>query len=77
MILGTHLTICNPIGSKNDYSYSMYLIHYPLIMIFRELNFFTEKPFIALICIFAVTFTSAYLIEAIKKYCKEILLCQH
>lgn len=75
MFLGTHLTICNPIGSKNDYSYSMYLIHYPLIMIFRELNFFTEKPFIALICIFTVTFTSAYLIEEIKKYCKEISVC--
>ncbi|MGF7109393.1 acyltransferase family protein [Treponema pedis] len=66
MFLSVHLKIFNSIGADIDYSYSMYLLHYPIIRILDSLQYFSLKPVIAIIAVFSITFLIAFLIYRLK-----------
>lgn len=55
------------IGSKKDYSYSMYLVHYPLIMCSVSLSLFEKNWIFAFICILGLTFLISYILEKIME----------
>ncbi len=68
MFLSGHLKIFNNIGADVDYSYSMYLLHYPIIRILDSLHYFYLKPVIAIIAVFSITFLIAFLIYRVKTF---------
>lgn len=55
------------IGSKKDYSYSMYLVHYPLIMCSVSLSLFEKNWIFAFACILGLTFLISYILEKIME----------
>lgn len=67
MFLGVNLKIFANINRKPDYSYSLYLVHYPLVMIFTKLGDFSEHPVFAIISVIGTSFLCAYLLEKLQK----------
>ena len=67
MFLGTHLLIFNNIGRKTDFSYSIYLVHYPLAMCFIACGFFNTKPLFAIFAVLGTSFLCAYLLEILQR----------
>lgn len=79
MFLGTHLKIFNNIGRKTDFSYSIYLVHYPLAMCFIWCGLFSVKPIFAILSVLGVSFLCAYLLETLQKklFSKKVeVLCE-
>lgn len=67
MFLGLNLKIFADIGQKTDYSYSLYLVHYPIAMCFVSLGFFEEKPLFAIFAVLGTSFLCAYLLESFQR----------
>lgn len=65
MFLGLNLKIFANINRKPDYSYSLYLVHYPLVMIFTQLGDFAEHPLFAIFAVLGTSFLCAYLLEKV------------
>ena len=63
MFLGTRLCFLSKIGRPVDYSYAMYLFHFPLINIFTRLGFFSHAPVFAMLMIIASTLGMAFIAE--------------
>lgn len=55
------------VGRRKDYSYSMYLVHYPLIMCFVSLSLFEKNWLFAFVCILGLTFLISYILEKIME----------
>ena len=71
MFLAVSLKFCNQIASKVDYSYSMYLFHYPIIMIMNSIGYFQSKPAIAVLSVFAFTFS--FVVQATRVFITNLL----
>ncbi|MDO5773779.1 MAG: acyltransferase [Spirochaetales bacterium] len=67
MFLGLNLKIFADIGRKTDYSYSLYLVHYPLAMCFVSLGLFEKIPGFAIFCVLGTSFLCAYLLEIFQQ----------
>lgn len=67
MFLGLNLKIFSNINRKPDYSYALYLVHYPLVMIFTQLGDFSEHPLFAIFSVIGTSFFCAYLLEKLQK----------
>lgn len=67
MFLGLNLKIFANINRKPDYSYSLYLVHYPLVMIFTKLGDFSEHPIFAIFAVIGTSFLCAYLLERLQE----------
>ena len=63
MFLGKRLSFLSPIGSPVDYSYGMYLLHFPLINIFTYLDFFEKAPIFLILIIIAAVLGMAFVVE--------------
>lgn len=66
MFLGLSLKIFADIGRKTDYSYSLYLVHYPLAMCFVLLGVFEKMPGFAIFGVLGTSFLCAYLLESFQ-----------
>ena len=73
MFLAVNLKFCNPIASKTDYSYSMYLFHYPIIMIMNSIGYFQSKPAVAILSVFACAFTFSFVVHATSVFITNLL----
>lgn len=67
MFLGLNLKIFADIGRKTDYSYSLYLVHFPLAMCFVSLGVFEKKPGFAVFGVLGTSFLCAYLLEIFQQ----------
>ncbi len=67
MFLGLNLKIFADIGRKTDYSYSLYLVHYPLAMCFVSLGVFEKMPGFAVFGVLGTSFLCAYLLESFQR----------
>lgn len=65
MFLGLNLKIFSNVNRKPDYSYALYLVHYPLVMIFTLLGVFAVRPVFAIFAVLGTSFLCAYLMERI------------
>lgn len=63
MFLGNRLRFLSEIGQPADYSYGMYLFHFPLINIFVSLGFPERSPVFSLLIITATTLAMAFIAE--------------
>lgn len=68
-LCNNNLPILNNIG-KTDYSYGMYLVHYPIILVLNYYNLFESNFVVAVIATIGVSFMIAYLLEIIQKKIK-------
>lgn len=66
MFLGLNLKIFANIGRKTDYSYSLYLVHYPLAMCFVSLGIFEKMSGFAIFAVLGTSFLCAYLLESFQ-----------
>ena len=73
MFLAVSLKFCNQIASKVDYSYSMYLFHYPIIMIMNSIGYFQSKSAVAVLSVFACTFTFSFVVHATRVFITNLL----
>lgn len=62
--IGTKLTIFSKVVER-DFSYSMYLIHFPIIQLFNQYSFFENNVILSLISVFGITFLFSYILEKI------------
>ena len=67
MFLGLNLKIFADIEQKADYSYSLYLVHYPLSMCFVSLGVFEKMPGFAIFGTLGTSFLCAYLFETFQR----------
>ncbi len=67
MFIGLNFKFFSCGGRKTDYSYSLYLVHYPLAMCFVSLGFFENKPVFAIFSVLGTSFLCAYLLENFQK----------
>ena len=67
MFLGLNLKIFADIGQKADYSYSLYLVHYPLAMCFVSLGVFEKMPGFAIFGVLGTSFLCAYMLESFQR----------
>lgn len=56
VFFSTRFTFLGSIGSKKDYSYPLYLFHFPLIQLMAHFNFYTDCFPLALFLTFAGTY---------------------
>ncbi len=56
-----------------DYSYSMYLFHYPIIMIMDSIGYFQNNPTVAVLSVFACTFTIAFIVHGVRVFVTNFL----
>ena len=63
MFLGTRLLFLSEVGHPFDFSYGMYLFHFPLINIFTYLVFFEQSPIFSILIIIATTLAMAFIAE--------------
>lgn len=66
--VGTRFTFLNNIVNK-DYSYYLYLIHYPVIMILNDFSFFTLSSELSILAVLGITFLLSYLIDKLYASC--------
>lgn len=67
MFMGLNLKIFADIGQKTDYSYSLYLVHYPLAMCFVSLGVFGKMPGFAIFGVLGTSFLCAYMLESFQR----------
>lgn len=65
--VGLSLKLFYNIGKQKDYSYSMYLVHCPLIMSFVASSFFEKNWYLAFLGILGITFLVSFLLEKIME----------
>lgn len=58
-----HLTPFNNFGRQTDYSYAMYLVHFPVIQMILTTNMFSTTPVLGLAAVIGISFTLAYMME--------------
>lgn len=63
MWLGTTFTSLQRVGKPVDYSYGMYLFHFPLINIFTSVGLFTSLGIGGVICITSISFFMSFIAE--------------
>ena len=63
MFLGIRLSFLSEIGCPVDYSYAMYLFHFPLINCFTHLGFFNQCPVFAILVIIFSVLGMAFIAE--------------
>ena len=66
MFFAFRLPILNNIA-KTDYSYGMYLVHYPIILVLNYYNLFESNFVVAIIATIGVSFMIAYMLELFQK----------
>lgn len=66
MFFAFRLPILNNIG-KTDYSYGMYLVHYPIILVLNYYNLFESNFVVAVIATIGISFMIAYMLELFQK----------
>ncbi len=66
MFLGLNLKIFSNVNRKPDYSYGLYLVHYPLVMIFTQLEVFSSHQVFGIFAVLGTSFLCAYLMERIS-----------
>lgn len=71
MFIGLNLKFFSCDGRRTDYSYSLYLVHYPIAMCFVSLGFFEVKPLFAIFAVLGTSFLCAYLMESLQKFLSE------
>ena len=57
------------IGKREDLSYGMYLIHFPIIQMLAWLGMFRKYPFVGIIAVFCITYTIIKLVNFLKYKC--------
>ncbi len=67
MFLGLNLKVFMNVGRKTDYSYSLYLVHYPLAMCFISLGLFEKMSGFAIFAVLGTSFFLAYLLESLQR----------
>lgn len=67
MFLALNLKVFSGAGSKADYSYGIYLVHYPLAMCFIQLGVFERKSGFAIFAVLGTSFLCAFLLEKLQK----------
>ena len=67
MFLGMNLKTFSSVGRKSDYSYGIYLGHYPLAMCFISLGLFERKTGFAIFAVLGTSFLCAFLLEKLQK----------
>ena len=70
MFLGSRIRFLSEIGCPVDYSYAMYLFHFPLITIFTSLGFFIQTPVFAILVIILSVLGMVFIAE---KYIQQKL----
>lgn len=63
IFLGNRLHFFSAIGRPVDYSYAMYLFHFPLINIFTYLGFFEKAPVFSILIIISAVLGMAFIAE--------------
>ena len=63
IFLAFNLKPFNGFGKATDYSYAMYLVHFPLIRMTGESDMFSCHPLFAIVCVIGVSFMAAYILE--------------
>lgn len=74
MWFGLKLPCLDFIGKKTDFSFGMYLVHFPIIQFCVYLEYFNCLPFFAVLLVFASSFTIAYLINLVFSIQKKLLI---
>ncbi len=67
MFLGLNLKIFKNVGQKTDYSYSLYLVHYPLAMCFISFGLFEKMSGFAIFAVLGTSFLCAFLLESFQQ----------
>lgn len=67
MFLALNLKVFSGVGRKADYSYGIYLVHYPLAMCFISLGLFERKTGFAIFAVLGTSFLCAFLLEKLQK----------
>lgn len=67
MFLGLNLKVFRNVGRKTDYSYSLYLVHYPLAMCFIALGLFKKMSGFAIFAVLGTSFFVAFLLESFQQ----------
>lgn len=67
MFLAFRMRIFNNIGKITDYSYGMYLLHYPIILVLGNYKLFEHNFVLALIATISMSFMFAYILELFQK----------
>ncbi len=67
MFLGLNLKIFKNVGRKTDYSYSLYLVHYPLAMCFISFGLFEKMSGFAIFAVLGTSFLCAFLFESFQQ----------
>lgn len=67
MFLGLNLKIFRNVGRRTDFSYSLYLVHYPLAMCFIALGLFVKMSGFAIFGVLGTSFLCAYLLESFQQ----------
>ena len=60
MFIGFNFSILNNIGKVGDYSYGVYIYHFPIIQIFVSFGYFSINKYIALLVILGTVFSISY-----------------
>lgn len=66
MFFAFRMPLLNNIG-KTDYSYGMYLVHYPIILVLNYYNLFESNFIVAIVATVGISFMFAYLLEIMQK----------
>ena len=61
--LAFNLKPFNNFGRQTDYSYAMYLVHFPIMNMLKSTNAFDTYPYFSMLCVVAFSFMLAYLME--------------
>jgi peptidoglycan/LPS O-acetylase OafA/YrhL len=61
MFIGFYFSILNTIGKTGDYSYGVYIFHFPIIQILISLGYFDINKNIALLVTLGTVFSISYL----------------
>lgn len=67
MFLGLNLKVFKNVGRKTDYSYSLYLVHYPLAMCFIALGLFEKMSGFSIFAVLGTSFFVAFLLESLQQ----------
>lgn len=57
------------IGKREDLSYGMYLIHFPIIQMLTWLGMFRKYPFVGITAVFCITYTIIKLVNFLRYKC--------
>lgn len=67
IFIAFRVKVFNNIGRIVDYSYGMYLVHYPIILVLNYYKLFEQNFIVALLATISMSFMFAYILEIIQK----------